>query len=372
MSYTAAELADGARNMLEGCAELAPGMSLLIIAEPPESGPQPYYDPGLAPAVAAVAEQIGAEVEILHRPFDPVVRDPEPALAARIDAADRVLFLARLGDQLRFRDRTGATPCVMSYALDREMLASPFGRIPHASMVALKALIDGALATADEIRVTCPAGTEFRAPGAAFPVGGGDTVTRRFPLSVFSPVPSRVTGHVAQRGFLCATGSQAYEPPACEIADTLFVAIAGDRLVGFDGTALDVLAAREHYDHVAQLFGLDRDATHSWHGGIHPGCAYTRPASQNFDRWSNGAFGNPRLLHFHTCGADPPGEISLNILDPKLWVGGTALVDAGRLRPERLAGGPQLLAAHPMLAHALAHPSREVGAPSGQLSFRDA
>ncbi len=362
-------LAVGVRNLLVGCGGMTAGDGLLIIAEPAGG----YYDPELAAAVAAEAARLGVEATIRETPFNPVVTDPSPELAAAMDAVDRVLFLARLGDQLRFRPSMAGGRAIMCYALDRAMLSSPFGRIPHRAMTALKDVVNAAFAAAEEVRVTCPAGTDFRGPAARFPEEGGETTVRRFPLSVYTPVPpDGYSGKVAQVGFLCATGSQAYEPPACEISDVLEVRFDGHWITGFAGDARDAARAEAHYDHVARLFGLERDYIHSFHGGIHPGLSYPMAPSADFDRWSNGAFGNPRLLHFHTCGRHAPGEISLNIVDPTVRLDGVALWESGRLHPERFPGGGALIDAEPELAAALSAPAREIGLGSrGRLSFRD-
>lgn len=368
MGWSADDLEAGIRNMLVGCGGLEDGDSLLIIAEPAND----YYDCDLAPAVAAGAERLGITATILEEPFNPVVTDPRPELADAMDAVDRVLFLARLGDQLRFRPSMEGGRAIMSYALDRGMLASPFGRVPHRAMEALKTVVDTAMEAAQTIHVTCPAGTDFQGPGAQFPTEGGDTTVRRFPLSVFSPMPPLgFSGVIAQTGFLCGTGSQAYEPPAAEIAGTLIVRFDGNRIIGFEGDPADVARAEAHYDHVSKLFDLERNYTHSFHAGIHPGLTYDWAPSKDFDRWGNGAFGNPRVLHFHTCGRIPPGEISLNIIDPTVRLDGVAMWEDGTLHPERFPGGPELLASEPELAASLADPSREIGATAeGRLSYR--
>lgn len=363
-----ADLVAGALNLLQGCAEVGSGTSVLILSEP-ES--EDFFDPALAATVADHARRIAGRVERLEVPFNPVVTDPDAALLARMAEFDRVIFLARLGDQLRFRPSLEGSFGVMCYALDRDMLASNFGRLDHAAFAELKALLDRAIAGAGEIRVTCSAGTDFRGPGAAFPKGDADTSVRRFPLSVVTPIPANgFSGRIAQQGFLCATGSQFYKPQACEIRDTLFVRVEGNRIQRFAGSDRDVAAAEAHYGMVAEKFGLDRTFLHSWHAGIHPGLAYRVPANACFDRWSNGAFGNPRIAHFHTCGRLPPGEISLNLLDATITLDGVAVWDEGRLHPERVRGGEDLLARYSDVAAAFADPAIDVGfGPEGRLAF---
>ena len=307
MTIHASDIDNGARNLLINCADMTPDMRLLIIREPSK---HEYYDQEIAGNVARVARSLGARVEELEVPFNPLVTAPDAALSAKMAEADRVLFFARLGDQLRFRPSGKKAYAVMSYALDAGMLASSFGQVDYRAFVALKRIINQAISNAGEIHVTCPAGTDFRGPGARLD-DDGDTTVKRFPLSVFTPIPSQgFAGRVAQVGFLASTGSQTYEPPACEIEETLYVEISDSRITGFEGSERDVEAARAHYDHVATLFDLDRTYVHSWHAGIHPGCAYAKPANFYYDRWSNGAFGNPRILHFHTCGRNPPGAHS--------------------------------------------------------------
>jgi hypothetical protein len=200
---------------------------------------------------------------------------------------------------------------------------------------------------------------------------GGDTTRKRFPVSVFAPVPAlSFRGRIAQNGFLTGTGSQYYTPWACELKETLFVHFEDNRITGFDGTENDVAAAKAHYEFVGNKYGIDTYFIHSWHAGIHPGCRYDAPAGDNFERWSGGAFGNPRLLHFHTCGAYPPGEISLNLLDATVRIDGIAVWQDGVLHPERVAGGANLLEQYPDMRAVFENPTGQVGqAASGLLAY---
>lgn len=361
-------LAAGARNLLINCAHCLPGHTLLIVNETACDG---YYDPALTDAIVDVAHALQMQTQIYGVPWFEDVEDPEPALAARIDAADCTLFLARLGDQIRFRPNRSDTTQIISYALDCDMLASPFGMTDHRAFEMLKSLIDNAIARAGTIRVTCPAGTDFSGTPGAWRGRGGDTTRKRFPVSVFAPVPAvGFAGRIAQTGFLTGTGSHYYSPWSCAIGETLFVHFDGSRITGFDGSPADVAAATAHYEFVGAKYGIDPYFVHSWHGGIHAGCAYRENASHNFERWSGGAFGNPRLLHFHTCGDYPPGEISLNILDPTVWLDGVAVWKGGVLRPDRLPGGAALLDAYPDMRCVFDHPATDVGqAACGRLLY---
>ena len=90
-------------------------------------------------------------------------------------------------------------------------------------------------------------------------------------------------------------------------------------------------------------FGIDRYSVQSWHAGIHPGCEVAGAVCDNYERWSGAAFVNPRLLHFHTCGAYAPGAISWNVVDPMIIVDGIAVWKDGALHPELVPGGAEIL-----------------------------
>ncbi len=359
---------EGARNLLVSCGEVTADTSVLIITEAAVVG---YYDEQAIESVAKVARTLCENVEVLPVKFNPVVTDPDEALSAKMVEFDRVVFFARLGDQLRFRPSMNRGYSIMSYALDGCMLGSDFGQADYRAFEQLKDLVNHAFSNAREIHVTCPEGTDFKGPGVNFPGASGETTVKRFPLSVFSPIPPvGFSGKVAQLGFLAATGSQIYEPPACEIKEKVYMHFDNHRILRFEGSQSDVRAVEAHYAHVAKLFDLEPNHIHSWHAGIHPGCAYTQSANVNFDRWGNGAFGNPRILHIHTCGTHAPGEISLNVIDPTVRIDGVPVWENGQLHPERIEGGKELLADDSRLADLFLRPASEVGlGPSGKLEY---
>jgi len=191
---------------------------------------------------------------------------------------------------------------------------------------------------------------------------GGDTSILRFPMSVFTPVPAHsFSGRVALAGFLTGTGSRYYDNLHLDFAGQVFALLKNGRLTGFDGPPSDVAKADAQYDRVAGLFGIDRNFVHSWHAGIHPGCGYPWDILENVERWGGAAFGNPRILHFHTCGAYAPGEISWNVIDPTIRIDGVTLWDKGTFHVKRLAKGPEILAKYPCAAALFANPDRNIG-----------
>jgi hypothetical protein len=350
----------GARNLLLGCAGARPGETLLIVEEDPSGG---YYEAGLGEAVAAAAGRLGLTVRRIGIAFSPEADALTPALEREVRASDHQLFLARLGDQLRFRAMPEGSRPIVSYALDRAALGSGFGGAPHQVFVVLKKAFDQLFAQARHIRVTCPLGTSFEGAPPRIPdAPPADVTIKRFPMSVFAPLDAGgFTGRVRVAHLLVGTGSRYYQPYGLPVDGPLFAVIAGGRLVGWEGDAAEVARAERHYAHVAGLFGIDGGFVHSWHAGIHPGCAYIGRADDHYERWSGSAFGNPRLLHFHTCGAYAPGEICWNVVDPTIEVDGVTVYDAGRIRLEAVPGAMKALDSQPEARDLFERPSRQIG-----------
>jgi len=355
--------ADGVRqavaNMLAACAGARPGARLLLLEEDPALG---HYGPGLAPAIAQAAQALGHPVTRHDIGFAPEPGELPPTALAAMQQADHILYLARLGDQMRFRPLPHAEKSIVNYAVTLPALASPFGTVPHGAMVALKAAINAAMAAAREIRVTCPLGTDLRGRMAPAPGDMADVGIRRFPMCVFAPVPMEgFSGRIALARFLVGTGSIYYDPFLHAFDGVAMVRIDGTRATGYDAPPDLVADLRAHIAGIAARFGLDGDFVHSWHAGIHPGCAYEGDALDNPGRWTGSAFGNPRLLHVHTCGAYAPGEICWNLLDPTVTLDGVALWQDGRLHPDRIPGGEAVLDGCPELAALFAAPATAVG-----------
>lgn len=350
----------GAINLLMNCAHAASGDKLLIAYEPAEFG---YYDGDSVGIVARVAQTLGLTVDIVDVGFTPHSPHLPPSLLAQIEAADIILFLARLGDQLRFSEMPQGKTIVVSYASTRDMLGSGFCNAHHTTFLALKAEVDGALDRSERVRITCPLGTEIIGQPTMNLDQDGDTTVRRFPMSVFTPVPAHTFSGCAVMRFLTGTGSKYYDDYSPEFSSPISALMHEGRLTGFEGKPEDVARAHAHYDRVARMFGIDRTFVHSWHAGIHPGCRYPWDMRSNWERWGGTAFGNPRILHFHTCGAYAPGEISWNVIDPTVEVDGVMLWENGVFHAERLPGGADILAGDLVAATLFGAPYREIGLP---------
>lgn len=348
----------GARNLLVNCARASAGDRLLIAYEPPEFG---YFDADCVKVVRNAAQQLGLVVDAVDVGFNPDNPHLSPDLLSRFQAADIILFLARLGDQLRFSDMPQGKKIIVSFAVNQELLGSGFSNGHHDAFMELKADVNAVLDRADDVRITCPLGSDVRGRPIMDLKPTGDTSILRFPMSVFTPVPAySFSGRVAI-SFLTGTGSKYYDDYTLEFDRPVFAMMENGRLTRFDGDPENAARAEAHYDRVAGQFGIDRNFVHSWHAGIHPGCGYPWDMRENFERWGGAAFGNPRILHFHTCGAYAPGEISWNVIDPTIVIDGATYWDHGVFHAERLPNGPSILARHSCAADLFANPDPDIG-----------
>ncbi len=336
-------LADAAANLLVGCGGFAAGDEIVVCREDPALG---WYDGRLAATVAGAADALGIRARVCDVPAPGI--PPDADTAAMLASAANIVFFARLGDQDRFGPSGGLGRRVMVYARDLAALASSFGRMPHAAMLTFKAAMDDVLFSAEEIVITCPDGTRIagRVPAAARTPKPPDVTVRRFPLGVPAPVPAAgFSGCVALTDALTPTGNRSYDPPVLFLSAPVLAWVESGRITGFEGASADVAAITAHYRHLGDLFGITPDVVHSWHGGIHPGCRFYPARGTDRDLWSNTVFSSPRLLHFHTCGTEAPGEISWNLVDATVTVDGTVLLDRGRLFPRRFAALAGVIAA---------------------------
>ncbi|MCB2011067.1 MAG: hypothetical protein R3C70_16865 [Geminicoccaceae bacterium] len=350
----------GARNLLEACLGARPGDRITIVAEPAEAD---YYDS--ASVAAVIDEALDAGMYVRKTVVASALRteEDEKRLLAMLDDADHVVFFARAGDQIRFHRLPAGKRFAVSYALDIGMLDSPYGATSYDALCRFKLAVDELFDAAGHIRVTCPAGTDLEGmPTPAAPGEVAEVSIRRFPMLVPKPVSARrFSGNVVLSRFLLGTGSRFYDPYALPLASDIRAVVDRGHILRFAGDDAEVARINEHYRLISGRFGIDPWVVHSFHAGIHPACRYERPAETGYERWGGAAFGNPRILHFHTCGDYAPGEISWNVIDPTIIVDGVPIWSHGRLLAENIPGARQTLSDHPDLAELFANPAIEIG-----------
>ena len=81
-------------------------------------------------------------------------------LLDEILASDTVVFISRLGDQLRFSEMPKGPTFVACFTLNSRLLGSSFGTADHNGFVELKEAVDRYVSAAKTISISCPAGTK--------------------------------------------------------------------------------------------------------------------------------------------------------------------------------------------------------------------
>ncbi|MCP4768109.1 MAG: hypothetical protein GY875_17785 [Gammaproteobacteria bacterium] len=340
-------LADGVRNLLFDCADLAPGDSILIVYENPQTG---WWDRDLVDTLVREAGSLGFSVD--HMTTDAPANHKDDAIASAVARHSCTIFLARIGDQDHFAQPLPGKKIVVCYARDNDMLASDFGTTSFRAMKQLQLAVDQLVFSASSIEISCPQGTRISGsvtqtqPGDPF-----DVSVLRFPLGIGAPVcASGFSGRVSLNGYLTPTGSRVYHPANVKIDSPVFAIVEQGRIMQFEGKTGVVEAIDRHYRNIARQFDIDPYVVHSWHAGIHPGLTCSLSEDQDPDLWSNSVFNHPRYLHFHSCGNYPPGEVSWLLKDHRVSIDGVDLWTDGALKPENFDSTHQCLHEDPELA----------------------
>ena len=354
------DLAAGADNLLLNCVEALPGDRLLVVREDARHG---FYDCTAPAFVADRARVLGMMVEEMEVGPPGISRRLPSVLIDAMAGVDHTVFFARLGDQLRFDGLPGRGTTTVSYAYDAACLGSGFGTTPHALMRDIKRCIEDRIVRAKRVEVTCPLGTHLVGSPLGFTDDEiGEVRIRRFPLTVFKPVPALgFSGRVALSRWLIGSGSHYYEPYEARLDDTVFAILDEGRVVDFEGSPAVVGAVRAHHQRVGDMFGIDPFLVHSWHAGFHPQTLYPLPAGHNPARWSALAFGSPRYLHFHVCGDEAPGEICWTVIDPTIALDGKPAWLDGRLALAEMEEAEAIVRRYRDGPAAFAEPSLEIG-----------
>jgi len=350
---------NGAISLLRDCVRGKVGERVLIVREPEGSN---YYDNN-APRIAADAgRELG--LTVYETVSDSFITDQnqKAKLLDTLSGFDHIIFFSRVGDQIRFACDENIPSSTMCYALNVEALNSNFGKACHQGMTEVKKAIDSAFEKAPQVRVTCPLGTDYSGRPDWSDVTQVEVSLKRFPLLVPQPIPATgLSGKVVLSRFLTGTGSRQYEPYTLNLPKKLFAHFKNNRITHFEGNDEDVERVENHYKTVSEQFDIDPWHIDSWHSGIHPGCQFEANAMEDIVRWSGSAFGNPRVLHFHTCGEYAPGEICWHVLDPTISIDGVNVWEKGKLFPQRIEGVDEIFARHSNLAELYENPTTLIG-----------
>lgn len=312
---------DGALNLLREAVDLQAGQTLAIVSEDPALG---TYD-ALAPrCVLETARELGARAQLI-----PVQGAEASYLNHEIEHAletfDQVLFMASIGDTLRFSASTQRAARTMCYALDIGTLGCSGSTVSFRLMREIQARYERESGLTHTWHISCPLGTDLcgRQDVEAIQAGEApDFTMTRFPVCAPRPtLCSDAEGVVALSHWLMPTGNGNDCDAMLELRQPILAIVEGGRLVEFQGEREVVEAATQHYRRIGKLFDIDPWVVHSWHAGMNPGISYPVSAHGDPLRWGKTAFANPRYLHFHTCGDYAPGEICWSVFDATVTMG---------------------------------------------------
>jgi hypothetical protein len=323
-----AQVREGARNLLVNCCEVKRGTELMIVNE------NGLVDPAVARIIEDEARALGARVHVL---WADAIEGPDAVprtLLAAVAEADVTLLNHLMAAVLRLVPFEGRGLKVMNPLTTWDQLGSEYARIPfQVSAEILKALAPQ-LAAAGDYQVTCPLGTDLRAPlhpKPAAPAAVDSFTLRTFPLSVTAVYSClEASGRLAIRWVTPST-IRVMKAKGVILPSPVLATLEQGRMVDFDGEPAAVDALRRYLDTAGAEIRKDGYIVNSWHMGTHPACfTHLRPQDDLFG-WILHAHGNPRLAHFHAIGEAPPGEGSIPLLDPTVRFGGKTLWEHGRL-----------------------------------------
>ena len=143
--------------MLFTCGGVTNSARVLIVCEPKGLG---YYEDALGHALLHACHELGLEAKLTETDFKPEAKELPAALVETMAAFDMTVFLARIGDQVRFIPLPDGARAIVSYALSLKAMRSPFGTAHHKPLVAIKALIESQMADA-MVRITCTNGMKL-------------------------------------------------------------------------------------------------------------------------------------------------------------------------------------------------------------------
>ncbi len=345
-------------NLFLECANVQEGQKILIIHEEAHYG---FCDLETVRLANQFCQDKGCQTQVVEIPF----RAENPVILAQtqewMEEADVVVFFARLADQLRFQDFPESSKTVINYASKSSRLFSSFGLGSSKGLCAIAEKLDDLYSKALHVRVTCPRGTNFSGTGDPLVRIVGDVRVVRFPMVVHAPISTEsYSGRVALP-FLIGTSCNYYPNYHLKFDDTVFANFQGNRMLGFEGSEQDVKKAKDHLLYLANRFDVDPYRVFSWHSGIHPGNIAPVELADQPTLWCSGTFGNPRILHFHTCGNEPPGEISWNVIDPTVTVDGVTVCQNGEWFPHNIPGFLEVMDTYPTIRELFSHPDKRIG-----------
>jgi hypothetical protein len=337
---TERDLREGARNLLSGYMKVKRGSELLIINEP-------AMDRHTDAIIQEEARAIGAQVISLWADRFAGPDSLPNSVVKAFEAAEITLFNHPVGGMLRLLPIGGTGLKCFSFANTDRILASRFCRTPFETSAAMLQQLQQRLNQARSWQITCPAGTDLRGqvmaeelPKPGKSTGDGFTLLT-FPLGVHRPFSTfEASGQVAIR-WLTPAGIHEFHPDGIRLEAPVLVEVDKGKITGFSGPEAEVSRLKAFMEGLGQQVDKDPNIINSWHAGFNPLAFSPYKDTDSLEQWMFLAHANPRIVHFHTIGTIPPGEVSIPVLDPTIRMDGEVIWERGRMaffdKPEILS-----------------------------------
>ncbi len=313
--HCSGEMAAGIDNLLQRCARVQSGQTLLIIGE---SGENTYFDHDLCRMVQQAANARGIHTTVEYaRPGADASSSLPVRLSKKMASADVTLFFSRLGDQIRFMVSPGQGSKVMCYTLTKAHLGAPFATLNHHKMTAMQQILETRIRNASHYQITTRCGT--RLTGEIISDNRKNYRTEfhveLFPTMIFPPINChRLAGDLTLSRFITSTSTRAYADSVLMIESPVTARVENSVIVALDGDSDTVRLIDRQLNRGGALSGGDPYVLHSWHTGINPGTFFDGDPLADLEYWGTVAYGSPRYTHLHAAGR-APGDVAYHLID---------------------------------------------------------
>ena len=336
--FTEAQVREGAINLLVNGANVTEGTEVLILNQPG------LVETAVADIIEEEARKLGATVYVM---WAGSVKGPEqlpgPAMAA-MQHCEVTIFNHMLAGLLRLIPFDGTGLKLLNFCTTWDTLGSEFARVHYRVMMEMMQYFGPLLAAESSYRITCPLGTDYYGDIETKPAPKADPKTgskkdetgdgfslRTFPISVSPPVMSMTANGKLAIRWLTPAGIHEFDEPGITLPSPVLATIKDGRMVDFEGADDAIAELKRFVEDIGAQTDKDGYIINSWHAGTNPRCfAHVTPAD-SLDAWMYMIHGNPRIAHFHTVGAPPPGEMSIPVVDPTITFGDKVFWKEGQL-----------------------------------------
>lgn len=313
---------EGVRNLVEHCAEVSRGDSVLILNE------YGKIDPDIADLVAEAVKTAGADYHVMWgETIERGRKDLPKVLAGAMLSSDKVIASYSLNRAVvdGYTRGTGIVQ-INNGCRTAQSMATAHATFHWEMVKAIYSRLEELFAEAETWRIAAPAGTEV-----AGRIGKGSDVAdayfaaeaeasrfiRVFPGEVYTPVGCLSAEGTIVAQYINIRDTTAWEQPArLTVQDSRVVRVEGGEEARSFETEIEENVSR---------YGENATVIDSWHGGMNPKARVPAPG----DRSLQGATSGVGLMHFHVGRTLEP--VSAGILHHTVEVDGRKIYEGGKL-----------------------------------------